>query len=88
MELKVMVPESLFLVALREYNPKLWKWSFPFHFGLYLVGATTMLLIFGGLVSAFAPASVSTTAAVSRTSCGPTSSSPNARWRAGRSLAN
>jgi nitrate reductase gamma subunit len=41
-ELKVMVPEILFLVALREHNRKLWTWSFPFHFGLYLVAATTM----------------------------------------------
>jgi len=57
-ELKVMVPEILFLVALREHNSKLWKWSFPFHFGLYLVGGTTMLLLFGGLVSAFLPAGV------------------------------
>ena len=37
-ELKVMVPEILFLVALREHNQKLWTRSFPFHFGLYLVG--------------------------------------------------
>lgn len=57
-ELKVMVPEILFLVALREHNAKLWKWSFPFHFGLYLVAGTTMLLLFGGLVSAFLPAGV------------------------------
>jgi nitrate reductase gamma subunit len=57
-ELKVMVPEILFLVALREHNAKLWKWSFPFHFGLYLVGGTTMLLILGGLISTFLPASV------------------------------
>jgi nitrate reductase gamma subunit len=57
-ELKVMVPEILFLVALREHNVKLWKWSFPFHFGLYLVGGTTMLLILGGLISAFLPAGV------------------------------
>jgi len=54
-ELKVMVPEILFLVALREHNSKLWKWSFPFHFGLYLVGGTTMLLLCGGLVSALLP---------------------------------
>jgi nitrate reductase gamma subunit len=57
-ELKVMVPEILFLVALREHNVKLWKWSFPFHFGLYLVGGTTMLLILGGLISAFLPTGV------------------------------
>ena len=36
-ELKVMVPEILFLVALKEHNKKLWYRSFPFHFGLYLV---------------------------------------------------
>lgn len=55
-ELKVMVPEILFLVALREHNSKLWKWSFPFHFGLYLVAGTTMLLLFGGLATALLPA--------------------------------
>ena len=59
-ELKVMVPEILFLVALREHNSKLWKWSSPFHFGLYLVGATTMLLLLGGLVAGFLPESVAT----------------------------
>ena len=57
-ELKVMVPEILFLVALREHNSKLWKWSFPFHFGLYLVAGTTMLLLFGGIVSALLPAAI------------------------------
>ena len=54
-ELKVMVPEILFLVALREHNRKLWTRSFPFHFGLYLVGIATVLLIFGGLMTAYAP---------------------------------
>jgi len=52
-ELKVMVPEILFLVALKEHNKKLWTWSFPFHFGLYLVGMTTVLLMIGGLLTAF-----------------------------------
>ena len=51
-ELKVMVPEILFLVALREHNRKLWTRSFPFHFGLYLVGGTTVLMMVGGLVAA------------------------------------
>ena len=54
-EMKVMVPESLFLVALREHNRKLWTWSFPFHFGLYLVGGVTGLLLFGGLVAGYLP---------------------------------
>ncbi len=57
-ELKVMVPEIMFLVALREHNVKLWKWSFPFHFGLYLVAGATLLMLFGGLVGAFLPAGV------------------------------
>jgi len=57
-ELKVMVPEILFLVALREHNKKLWIRSFPFHFGLYLVGGATALLIFGGLVAGYAPESI------------------------------
>ena len=36
-ELKAMVPEMLFLKALREFNVRLWWRSFPFHFGLYLL---------------------------------------------------
>jgi nitrate reductase gamma subunit len=59
-ELKVMVPEILFLVALREHNEKLWTRSFPFHFGLYLVAATTILLLVGGVAGALLPASVAT----------------------------
>ncbi len=55
-ELKVMVPEILFLVALREHNRKLWTRSFPFHFGLYLVGGTTALLMLWGLIAGFGPA--------------------------------
>jgi len=57
-ELKVMVPEILFLVALREHNRKLWTRSFPFHFGLYLVAATTILLLVGGVVGALLPANI------------------------------
>jgi nitrate reductase gamma subunit len=52
-----MVPEILFLVALREHNKKLWTRSFPFHFGLYLVAATTILLLVGGVAGALLPAS-------------------------------
>ncbi len=57
-EIKAMVPEILFLVALREHNRKLWTRSFPFHFGLYLVAAATILMIFNGLVSAVLPEAV------------------------------
>lgn len=50
-EVKVMVPEILFLVALKEKQPKLWTRSFPFHFGLYLVIACTVLLFINALCS-------------------------------------
>ena len=43
-ELKFMVPEIFFLRGLREGNPGLWKVSFPFHFALYLLIGTFILL--------------------------------------------
>lgn len=43
-ELKVMIPEMLFLKGLWEFNRSLWFRSFPFHFGLYLLIATMLLL--------------------------------------------
>jgi nitrate reductase gamma subunit len=54
-ELKVMVPEILFLVALKEHNPKMWLRSFPFHFGLYLAIAATALALLAGVVGVAAP---------------------------------
>jgi len=54
-ELRVMVPEILFLAALREHNFKLWLRSFPFHFGIYLVIGATVLMMAVGLVSTVAP---------------------------------
>ena len=48
-ELKEMIPEILFLVALKEHNPKMWARSFPFHFGLYLIIGATVLL-FGNAI--------------------------------------
>jgi len=44
-ELKVMVPEILFLKALKENNPSMWLRSFPFHLGIYLVSAATFVMI-------------------------------------------
>lgn len=38
-ELKVMIPEMLFLKAVWEFNRPLWYVSFPFHFGLYFIMA-------------------------------------------------
>ncbi|HUI54534.1 MAG TPA: respiratory nitrate reductase subunit gamma [Bryobacteraceae bacterium] len=43
-ELKIMIPEILFLKGLWEFNRPMWCVSFPFHFGLYLLAATTALL--------------------------------------------
>jgi nitrate reductase gamma subunit len=54
-ELGVMVPEILFLVALREHNPKLWTRSFPFHFGLYLAAGCTALMAVAGVLGAALP---------------------------------
>ncbi|MDA8123637.1 MAG: respiratory nitrate reductase subunit gamma [Deltaproteobacteria bacterium] len=48
-ELKYMVPEILFLRGLRKENRSLWRVSFPFHFGLYLMIATFAMLILHAL---------------------------------------
>jgi nitrate reductase gamma subunit len=48
-ELKVMIPEILFLKAVWEYNRPLWYVTFPFHFGLYLVVAFIGLLGIGAV---------------------------------------
>ncbi len=57
-EAKFMVPEILLLRGLWEFNRKLWLRSFPFHFGLYLLGATIVLLVAGatelGRITGFA----------------------------------
>lgn len=57
-ELKVMVPEILFLVALKEHNPKMWWRSFPFHFGIYLVIAATALIGLSGVLRLLSPATL------------------------------
>jgi nitrate reductase gamma subunit len=54
-EVKAMSAEILFLVALKEHNPKMWTRSFPFHFGLYLVIGATALMLGGGLLGAISP---------------------------------
>ncbi len=55
-ELKVMVPEMLFLKALFEFNRPMWLRSFPFHFGLYLMIGTCGLLVAAALLGIWAPA--------------------------------
>jgi nitrate reductase gamma subunit len=42
---RAMLTEVLFLKALREFNRELWRRSFPFHFGLYLLAATVVLVL-------------------------------------------
>ena len=44
-ELRYMVPEILFIRGLWKENRSLWWVSFPFHFGLYLIIATFVLLL-------------------------------------------
>ncbi len=54
-ELSHMIPEILFLVAVRAKNPKLWLRTFPFHFGLYLTIASVFLMLTFGVVETVAP---------------------------------
>ena len=44
-EIRYMAPEILFLRGLWKENRGLWWVSFPFHFGLYLMIATFVLLL-------------------------------------------
>jgi nitrate reductase gamma subunit len=44
-DLKFMIPEMLLLSGLRESNRPLWRRSFPFHAGLYLLAGTAGLLL-------------------------------------------
>jgi nitrate reductase gamma subunit len=43
-ELRIMVPEILFLKGLWEFNRRMWCVSYPFHLGLYLLAAAVALL--------------------------------------------
>jgi nitrate reductase gamma subunit len=44
-ELKFMLEEMLLLQGLWRFNRKLWRRSFPFHFGLYLTAAAAVVLL-------------------------------------------
>ncbi len=57
-EMKVMVPEIFFLVALKEHNPKMWLRSFPFHFGIYLVAGATSVMFARAALDAIIPSVV------------------------------
>lgn len=58
-ELRAMIPEILFLVALKEHNPKLWRSSFPFHFGLYLLIGCSFLMMGSGVLNTWWPLAIS-----------------------------
>jgi nitrate reductase gamma subunit len=52
-EVVYMAKEIIFLKALWEHNRKLWWFSFPFHFGLYLLTGAAGLLLLGGVAAVF-----------------------------------
>lgn len=54
-ELRVMIPEILFLKGLWEFNRRLWLPSFLFHFGLYLLIGTAALVAIGGGLPVLVP---------------------------------
>jgi nitrate reductase gamma subunit len=49
-ELMYMVPEIILIRGLWKENRSLWRVSFPFHFGLYLMIATFVLLVLHALL--------------------------------------
>src|SRR5271165_5362269 len=55
-ELRIMVPEILFLKGLWEFNRPMWWVSYPFHLGLYLIAAAVVCLAGSALAPApFSP---------------------------------
>ena len=61
-ELSHMIPEIVFLVAVRAKNPKLWLRTFPFHFGLYLTITSVFLMLVFGVIGTVAPGSLASVA--------------------------
>lgn len=53
--LKAMGTEILLLKALRELNAPLWRWSYPFHLGLYLLLSTVAGVVATAGVMVLAP---------------------------------
>lgn len=49
-QLKMMLQEMVFIKALKEHNPKLWSFSFPFHFGLYMMAAFGVAVVVLGIL--------------------------------------
>jgi nitrate reductase gamma subunit len=55
-ELRFMASEILFMKGLWEFNRPLWRRSFPFHFGLYLLAGTLGLALLAALLEVWVPA--------------------------------
>ena len=55
-ELKYMTPEILLLRGLWKENKRLWRLSFPFHLGLYLMLANVVLLLIAAFFALWSPA--------------------------------
>lgn len=51
-ELKEMAKEIIFIQSMYHHNRPLWIFSFPFHFGLYLMVGFILLLVIGGIMTA------------------------------------
>ena len=51
-EWREMVSEILLLKGVFHHNRRVWVWSFPFHFGLYLCIGWLALLFVGGMIQA------------------------------------
>lgn len=49
-ELKEMFSEIVLLQGVRHHNKRVWRSSFPFHFGLYLTIGWLVLLLAGGIL--------------------------------------
>ena len=56
-EIKYMVPEILFIRGLWRDNRSLWRVSFPFHFGLYLMISVFVLMVLQALLVLWGPES-------------------------------
>ncbi len=52
-ELWAMLEEIIFLKGVYHHNKKLWVFSFPFHFGLYLITGTTALIFLSAILDIF-----------------------------------
>ena len=55
-EFAYMFQEIIFLKAVFENNRRLWWFSFPFHFGMYLLIAAAPLMLLGAVLTSVGPA--------------------------------